>query len=224
MHMTSHWATYGAATDGEPALEDVDIRPAIASDCRGVAAIIHERDSVPIADARAHCERDLAGKDRLVLVATVGGELAGFARAARWERPRGRLPDNVAPSGWYLLGVIVRDRFRRHGLGRELTQEARRMDRRTSRRSVVLLEREEPDLDRPARAGRLRRGHPRLLVPRRLVRGRRRDPVQGGPGEATIRPNQTPNQTPAPDPARGPGRRHSGSSSPPSSLRRIDSS
>ena len=122
MHMTSHWATYGAATDGEPALEDVDIRPAVASDCRGVAAIIHERDSVPIADARAHCERDLAGKDRLVLVATVGGELAGFARAARWERPRGRLPDNVAPSGWYLLGVIVRDRWRRHGLGRELTK------------------------------------------------------------------------------------------------------
>jgi len=103
-------------------LEDVEIRPAVAADCRGVAAIIHERDSVPIADARAHCERDLAGADRLVLVATVGGELAGFARAARWQRPKGKLPDNVAPSGWYLLGVIVRDRWRRHGLGRELTK------------------------------------------------------------------------------------------------------
>ena len=221
--MTSHWATYGAATDGEPALEDVDIRPAIASDCRGVAAIIHERDSVPIADARAHCERDLAGKDRLVLVATVGGELAGFARAARWERPRGRLPDNVAPSGWYLLGVIVRDRFRRHGLGRELTRSA-----------------SSGSANEPTKRGtsRTRGTRPRSTCTRRLASSRSpatsRSPTHrskaakgscsGWTWRRKIRPNQTPNQTPAPDPARGPGRRHSGSSSPPSSLRRIDSS
>ena len=120
--MTSHWATYKAADPDAPALEDVEIRPAVASDCRRVATMIRERDSVPLADARNHCERDLAGKDRLLLVANVGDELAGFARAARWERPRGRLPDNVAPSGWYLLGVVVRDRWRRHGIGLELTR------------------------------------------------------------------------------------------------------
>lgn len=120
--VTSHWATYGAGASDEPALEDVEIRPAVASDCRGVAAIIHERDSVPLSDARNHCERDLAGTDRLLLVASAGGELAGFARAARWQRPKGKLPENVAPSGWYLLGVIVRDRFRRHGIGLELTR------------------------------------------------------------------------------------------------------
>ena len=112
--MTSHWATYQADGDGERALEDVVIRPAVAADCRGVAAIVRERDGVPLADARAHCERDVAGADRLLLVAMVGEELAGFARAARWQRPP-RAPDNPAPAGWYLLGVVVRDRWRRRG-------------------------------------------------------------------------------------------------------------
>ena len=122
MGVTSHWATYKTRDPAEPTLLDVTIRPAIASDCRGVATIVHERDSVPLTDARAHCERDIAGEDRLLLVATVGGELAGFARATRWQRPRGKLPENIAPSGWYLLGVIVRDRWRRHGLALELTR------------------------------------------------------------------------------------------------------
>jgi ribosomal protein S18 acetylase RimI-like enzyme len=121
--VTSHWATFRAATSDDAALEDVEIRPAVASDCRGVAAIIRERDSVPLTDARAHCERDLAGVDRLLLVASVGGELAGFGRTARWQQPRGKLPANMAPSGWYLLGVIVRDRWRRHGIGLELTRK-----------------------------------------------------------------------------------------------------
>lgn len=124
--MTSHWATYQRRDPDDPELADVEIRPAVAADCRGVAAIIRERDSVPLSDARAHCERDLAGADRLLLVASVGGELAGFGRTARWQQPRGKLPDNIAPSGWYLLGVIVRDRWRRHGIALELTR--RRLD------------------------------------------------------------------------------------------------
>lgn len=119
--MTSHWATYQEDGDGEGTSEDVVIRPAVAADCRRVAAIVRERDSVPLADARAHCERDVAGTDRLLLVATVGEEVAGFARAARWQRPP-RGPDNLAPGGWYLLGVVVRDRWRRHGIALELTR------------------------------------------------------------------------------------------------------
>ena len=120
--MTSPWATYGAGNAGEPALEGLVIRPAVAGDCSRVAAIVRERDSVPLTDARAHCERDLAGADRLLLVALVGEEMAGFARAARWQRPP-RAPDNAAPAGWYLLGVVVRDRWRRHGVALELTRQ-----------------------------------------------------------------------------------------------------
>ena len=120
--MTSPWATYRAGNAGKPALENLVIRPAVAADCSRVAAIVRERDSVPLTDARAHCERDVAGADRLLLVAMVDEELAGFARAARWQQPP-RAPDNVAPSGWYLLGVVVRDRWRRHGVALELTRQ-----------------------------------------------------------------------------------------------------
>ena len=120
--MTSHWAPYQRDGVGELSVEDLVVRPALAADCRGVAAIVRERDSVPLADARAHCERDVAGADRLLLVANVGDELAGFARAARWQRPP-RAADNAAPAGWYLLGVVVRDRWRRHGIALELTRQ-----------------------------------------------------------------------------------------------------
>jgi GNAT superfamily N-acetyltransferase len=119
--VTSHWATYKRDGVGELSMEDLVVRPAVAADCRGVAAIVRERDGVPLADARAHCERDVAGADRLLLVATVGEELAGFARAARWQQPP-RASDKTAPSGWYLLGVVVRDRWRRHGIALELTR------------------------------------------------------------------------------------------------------
>jgi GNAT superfamily N-acetyltransferase len=120
--VTSHWASYRQKDAGNPALADLEVRPALAADCRGVAAIVHERDSVPLADARAHCERDIAGADRLLLVAFVGGELAGFGRAARWQRPPRGAAGNAAPAGWYLLGVVVRDHLRRQGIALELTR------------------------------------------------------------------------------------------------------
>jgi GNAT superfamily N-acetyltransferase len=120
--VTTRWASYEANGAKDDALPDFVIRPAVLADCSGVAAIVRERDSVPLADARTHCQRDLAGADRLLLVATVGGELAGFARAARWQQPP-RGPDNVAPAGWYLLGVVVRDRWRRRGIALELTRK-----------------------------------------------------------------------------------------------------
>lgn len=120
--MTSHWASYRRKATDESALADVEIRPAVAADCRAVATMVRERDSVPLTDARAHCERDVAGADRLLLVASIDGELAGFARAARWQRPPRGTADNAAPSGWYLLGVVVRDRWRRRGIALELTR------------------------------------------------------------------------------------------------------
>ena len=119
--MTSHWATYQPRTAGETEEAEVSIRVAVAADCRGVAAIIHDRDGVPLADARLHCERDLAGADRLLVVASVGGEIAAFARASRWQRPP-RSDARAAPAGWYLLGVVVKDQWRRRGIARELTR------------------------------------------------------------------------------------------------------
>src|SRR6266542_4001838 len=120
--MRSHWATYRPGERRGSALPGLDIRPAEFADCADIAAIAHERDGVPLAEAQTRCESDVVHADRLLLVATVGGELAAFGRAARWQRPSDA-PNDVAPDGWYLLGVVVRNRWRRRGIGLELTRQ-----------------------------------------------------------------------------------------------------
>ena len=62
-----------------------------------------------------------AGPDELTLVADDGGVLVAYGRAFRWTRPSDALPE-VCPSGWYLLGVSVREDRKRRGIGRALTR------------------------------------------------------------------------------------------------------
>jgi ribosomal protein S18 acetylase RimI-like enzyme len=119
--MTSRWARYRPGTPRGPWPDGLVVREARPIDCPEIARITHERDGVDLAAARERCGRDLRDPDRLLVVAEVGGELAGFARAGRWEPPSDG-PENAAPAGWYLFGVIVRDRWRRRGIGLELTR------------------------------------------------------------------------------------------------------
>jgi ribosomal protein S18 acetylase RimI-like enzyme len=120
--MTSRWAGYEPGTPRRSRPDGLVIREARLADCPGIAQISHERDGAEIASARGRCDRDLRDPDRLLLVADVGGELAGFARAGRWE-PASESAENATPAGWYLLGVVVRDRWRRRGIGLELTRQ-----------------------------------------------------------------------------------------------------
>jgi GNAT superfamily N-acetyltransferase len=121
--MASKWAPYKPGARATETLVGLEIRPAVLSDCPDVALVAHQRDDVPIASASARCELDVQADDRLLLVARFADELAAFARAARWEPPSTAPAEpNTAPAGWYLLGVIVRDRWRRRGIGLELTR------------------------------------------------------------------------------------------------------
>ncbi|MGW2473780.1 N-acetyltransferase family protein [Streptomyces sp. NPDC001665] len=54
-----------------------------------------------------------------VLLARVNGELAGYASATFLPEH----PDDGAPSGYYLTGVTVADRWRRRGIGAALTRQ-----------------------------------------------------------------------------------------------------
>jgi ribosomal protein S18 acetylase RimI-like enzyme len=119
--MTSRWAAYRPDTPRGPWPDGLVIRDALLADCPGIAQISHERDGGEVATARDRCDRDLRDPDRLLLVADVSGELAGFARAGRWEPPSDST-EKAAPAGWYLFGVVVRDRWRRRGIGLELTR------------------------------------------------------------------------------------------------------
>jgi ribosomal protein S18 acetylase RimI-like enzyme len=49
------------------------------------------------------------------------GRIVGFGRAG-WIDPAGRRGFRNVPAGWYLLGVVVVDAWRRQGIGRELTR------------------------------------------------------------------------------------------------------
>lgn len=55
--------------------------------------------------------------DRLLLVADIEGEIAGFAQAHFLEQH----PVNHGPAGFYLTGVTVLSNYRRAGLGRSFT-------------------------------------------------------------------------------------------------------
>ena len=123
--MTSRWATYEPGRRGTDDNLTVDIRPASLADCVEIATISVERDGGNRTDAESRCGRDILDQSRLLLVAATADGLAALGRAGYWEPPAGA-PGDVAPAGWYLFGVIVRDDWRRRGIGLELTR--RRLD------------------------------------------------------------------------------------------------
>lgn len=59
------------------------------------------------------------GRGEQVLVATDQDEVVAYAKAGR-RLPTG--PDDPAPAGWYLTGVVVAEPYRRQGLARRLTR------------------------------------------------------------------------------------------------------
>jgi ribosomal protein S18 acetylase RimI-like enzyme len=73
---------------------------------------------------RGRWEKSLAASvespDRMLHVAEDRGRIVGYARATNWNRPADA-PPNAAPSGWYLIGLVVDPGYRRRGIGRRLT-------------------------------------------------------------------------------------------------------
>lgn len=64
--------------------------------------------------------RDVDMTDRLLVVAVQGQLVIGYGRAGRFEPPEDA-PDNVAPAGYYLMGLVVDRAHRRQGFGAALT-------------------------------------------------------------------------------------------------------
>lgn len=102
------------------------VRPAVDADASHIAAIEAAREGWEVEDALRRCRRDLANPDALLLVAEVDGELVGFGRAAALV-PSEEAGHRAMPAGWYLLGVVVPDRWRRRGVARALTRERLRL-------------------------------------------------------------------------------------------------
>lgn len=57
-----------------------------------------------------------------IIVAEYEGKIIGFGRSIYYDLKKIQVP-YPAPSGWYLMGVVVKPEFRRHGIGRRITEE-----------------------------------------------------------------------------------------------------
>jgi ribosomal protein S18 acetylase RimI-like enzyme len=64
---------------------------------------------------------DIEHADRTLIVAECAGELIGYGRAMRFG-PGGDAPADIAPPGYYLMGLMVHPDCRRRGIAGALTQ------------------------------------------------------------------------------------------------------
>lgn len=104
------------------AAEPVRVRRASLADRDGVAAFFVDQEGGTLEEHQQGFEGEVTANrpDKLILVAEAVGRIVGFARARRFQHPPSA-PENVAPEGWYLLGVVVSPAFRRRGIATELT-------------------------------------------------------------------------------------------------------
>jgi len=97
----------------------------VATDLARLAAIRAVREGEVVERSRAVFERALlaakGGQNSLVLLAERERKVLGYGRAGRFEPPPDA-PENSAPQGYYLTGLVVAPAHRRRGVGVALTR------------------------------------------------------------------------------------------------------
>jgi ribosomal protein S18 acetylase RimI-like enzyme len=118
--VVSRWATYRPSEPSGALPVDLVVRAAEITDCDAIAAIEASRDGSDPGAARDKCIAQVPDPQRVLLAAVVKGMVIGFARAGRMAPPAGAQAGDM-PDGWFLLGVMVADAWRRRGIGRAMT-------------------------------------------------------------------------------------------------------
>ncbi len=110
-------------TVSEPTPADLVIRMAEPGDGAGIARISAAREGLALEDLQPLIEAQLArpecGDQIAVWIASSAGETVGYGRVIWDNRAEGTGPRAV-PTGWYLMGAVVRPGWRRRGIGRAL--------------------------------------------------------------------------------------------------------
>ncbi|WP_026819686.1 GNAT family N-acetyltransferase [Arthrobacter castelli] len=91
------------------------VREAESADLPAIDQVHH--DAGLLRGDHAQLEAAIADPGRFVVVAEVGGQMAGWAKTHYWSDG-----DGVAPAGHYLGGLTVASALRRGGIGSALTQ------------------------------------------------------------------------------------------------------
>lgn len=118
--IVSRRATYRPTESSGALPADLVVRVAEIDDCDAIAATEASREGSDLGAARDKCIAQVPDPDKMLLVAVVDGAVVGFARAGRMAQPADAQAADM-PEGWFLLGVMVADAWRRRGIGRALT-------------------------------------------------------------------------------------------------------
>ena len=103
----------------------LDIRELQLTELSNAAHLVHICSGTDAEVTKAIYERQLRRGVGLLLGARRADALVGVARVLYFSPPANS-PPNVAPRGWYLMGVNVLPSARAQGVGRQLTE--RRID------------------------------------------------------------------------------------------------
>jgi GNAT superfamily N-acetyltransferase len=103
----------------------IGIRPAQPRDLDACAQLIVSRTGGPPDERKQRLLADLDDRTRYSAVACSRDEVIGYGGVMRHERSPAD-PPTMAPTGFYLVGLIVTPDWRRHGVGELLTRDRMR--------------------------------------------------------------------------------------------------
>jgi ribosomal protein S18 acetylase RimI-like enzyme len=122
--MPGIFAIYAPRSADQPATlpDGLHIAEATAEDIDGIATLIVQREGHSQEQAVEWARRWLAssGEAQRAFVARLNGQVVGYGRACLVQNQRNS-PEPPVREGWYLMGVIVAEAFRRRGIGAALT-------------------------------------------------------------------------------------------------------
>jgi ribosomal protein S18 acetylase RimI-like enzyme len=117
------FAEYSPRKPASPRPEPIaglGIRTAAPSDLTAIAALAARRDDETPSAHYKRFEKTIENPAARIFIAESEETLRGFGVAMHFQRADDA-PSNTAPSGWYLMGVVVAPEMRRRGVARALT-------------------------------------------------------------------------------------------------------
>jgi ribosomal protein S18 acetylase RimI-like enzyme len=115
------FAEYRPDVVGEPRLTGLTTRAARFEDAVRLGELRHAREGKSARLFARAFKRLFKLEHQSVTVACLADRIVGYGRSGYFSPPSAA-PANAAPEGWYLLGLLVDEAYRRRGVGHLLTE------------------------------------------------------------------------------------------------------
>ncbi len=125
MSLFAEYLPDSTKNNNKPPLPNPVIRLAVESDAGQLAHLCASRDGGSPEEYRLKFYKEISKIDdhanNMLLVAEIQEKIVGFARTKYFTPPENS-PQNTAPEGWYLNGIIIDPQYRRMGIASRLTE------------------------------------------------------------------------------------------------------